>query len=65
MTTQRRVALVNEAGGYVGPALAREFAGRGHDLVLGNPTSELVAELTDLGAKVEAVAGVANLAHAG
>ena len=42
MTTTRRIALVNEAGGYVGPALAREFARRGHDLVLGNPSAELV-----------------------
>jgi len=62
MTTTRRIALVNEAGGYVGPALAREFARRGHDLVLGNPAPELVAELEDLGAAVEAVDGVRNLA---
>lgn len=63
MTTTRRIALVNEAGGYVGPALAREFARRGHDLVLGNPSAELVAELADLGAAVEAVDGVRNLAR--
>jgi H2-forming N5,N10-methylenetetrahydromethanopterin dehydrogenase-like enzyme len=41
----RRVALVNEAGGYVGPAMARELARRGHDLVLGNPSPELIGEL--------------------
>ena len=32
--TDRRVALVNEAGGYVGPDLARQLARRGHDLVV-------------------------------
>ena len=43
--TPRRVALVNDASGYVGPALARELASRGHDLVLGSPSPELIAEL--------------------
>ena len=38
MTEARnRVALVNDAGAYVGPAMAREFARRGHDLVVGTP----------------------------
>jgi NAD(P)-dependent dehydrogenase (short-subunit alcohol dehydrogenase family) len=60
--TERRVALVSDAGHYVGPALAREFARRGHDLVLGDPEPELVDELTGLGAAVEAVTGVRNLA---
>ena len=60
--TTRRVALVNDAGGYVGPALAREFARRGHDLVVGNASSELIAELRDLGADAIAVDGVRNLA---
>jgi 3-oxoacyl-[acyl-carrier protein] reductase len=59
----RRVAMVNEAGGYVGPALARELARRGHDLVLGNPSPDLVAELTEMGAAVEAVDGARNLAR--
>ncbi|MEX0768830.1 MAG: SDR family oxidoreductase [Microthrixaceae bacterium] len=63
MTAPRRIALVNEAGGYVGPALAREFARRDHDLVLGNPAPELVEELAQLGAAVEAVHGVSNLAQ--
>ena len=58
----RRVALVNEAGGYVGPALARELARRGHDLVLGHPADGLVEELEALGAAVEAVDGARNLA---
>lgn len=62
-SNERRVALVNEAGGYVGPALARELARRGHDLVLGNPSAELVDELVAVGAAVEPVAGVRNLAR--
>jgi len=58
----RPVALVADARGYVGPALARALAGRGFDLVLGDPTDELVAELADGGTAVEAVTGVRNLA---
>jgi len=60
---QRRVALVCEAGGYVGPAVARQFARRGHDLVIGNPAPGLVDELTALGATVVSVDGVRNLAE--
>jgi len=60
--TIRRVALLNEAGGYVGPAMAREWARRGHDLVLGNPADGLVDELAALGAEVVVVDGVRNLA---
>jgi 3-oxoacyl-[acyl-carrier protein] reductase len=61
--TARRVALVNDTGYYVGPALAREFARRGHDLVIGDPADGLVDELTELGATVEVVTGVRDLAH--
>ena len=60
--TNRRVALLNEAGGYVGPAMAREWARRGHDLVLGNPAEGLVEELQALGAEVVVVDGARNLA---
>ena len=58
----RRVALVSDAGSYVGPALARSLAARGHDLVLGDPGDELVAELEAGGAAVQPVEGVRNLA---
>jgi 3-oxoacyl-[acyl-carrier protein] reductase len=61
MSEPRRVALVGDAAHYVGPALARMLAARGHDLVLGDPTAELVAELQATGVAVEAVAGVSNL----
>ena len=44
--TDRRVALIADAGFYVGPALSRLMAERGHDLVLGDPKPELVEELT-------------------
>lgn len=61
--TRRRVALVNDAGHYVGPALAREFARRGHDLVVGDPAAGLADELADLGSEVVVVSGVGNLAQ--
>jgi 3-oxoacyl-[acyl-carrier protein] reductase len=57
----RRVALVVPCLTYVGPDLARLLAARGHDLVLGDPTDELLAELTESGVQVEAVSGVADL----
>ncbi len=62
MPEPRRVALVGDAAHYVGPDLARMLAARGHDLVLGDPSPELVAELEATGVAVEAVAGVSNLA---
>lgn len=63
MSQPRRVAIVGDAGHYVGPELARHLAARGHDLVLGDPGPALVAELEATGAAVEAVAGVRNLAR--
>jgi NAD(P)-dependent dehydrogenase (short-subunit alcohol dehydrogenase family) len=54
----RRVAVLNDAGFYVGPEQARALARRGHDLVLGDPAEGLVEELTSLGAAVEVVTGV-------
>ncbi len=59
---RRRVAVVADAGFYVGPALARALAQRGHDLVLGDPGDGLVEELEAAGATVEAVTGVRDLA---
>jgi NAD(P)-dependent dehydrogenase (short-subunit alcohol dehydrogenase family) len=60
-TTERRVALVTDAAHYVGPDLARLLATRDHDLVLGDPSPELVAELESAGATVVAVEGVLDL----
>jgi 3-oxoacyl-[acyl-carrier protein] reductase len=59
----RRVALVADAGFYVGPAVARSLADRGHDLVLGDPAPGLVDELQSAGAAVEVVEGVRDLAN--
>ncbi len=53
--TSRRVALVADAGSYVGPPIALLLAERGHDLVIGNPAPGLVDELTSRGAAVEVV----------
>jgi NAD(P)-dependent dehydrogenase (short-subunit alcohol dehydrogenase family) len=57
MTTDRRVALIAPAQNYVGPALARLLAQRGYNLVLAEPTADLVTELAALGAQVVAVGG--------
>ena len=56
MTTEtsspRRVALLADAGFFVGPALARVLATRGHDLALAHPEPGLVDELEAMGATV-------------
>jgi 3-oxoacyl-[acyl-carrier protein] reductase len=61
MSQTRRVALVADADLYVGPALARALAVRGHDLVVGNAKPPLVDELESMGAAVEVVPGVRDL----
>lgn len=53
--------MVSDAAGYVGPNLARVLAGRGHDLVVGDPAKGLVDELESMGATVVAVEGVTDL----
>ena len=57
---ERRVAVINDAAGYVGPSLARLLAPT-HDLVLGEPEDGLVEELGAVGAAVVAVDGVRDL----
>lgn len=57
----KRVAVVHDAAGYVGPQLALLLAQRGHDLVVGDPADGLVDELTAAGAAVEVVDGVRDL----
>ncbi len=65
MDQSRRVALVADASSYVGPAIAREFARRGHDLVLGSASALLTGQLEQLGATVVNIDGVRNLAKDG
>ncbi|MFQ5382177.1 MAG: SDR family NAD(P)-dependent oxidoreductase [Dehalococcoidia bacterium] len=52
------VTLITGAGDYVGPALARLMAGRGHHLVLHGPGESLVRELESNGTEVESIDGV-------
>ena len=59
----RRVALISDAAGYVGPDLARLLASRDHDVVVGDPAEGLIDELAGLGAAVEVVEGVRDLAR--
>jgi len=58
----RRIALIADTSTYVGPALARLLADRGHDLVVGDPAPGLVDELAARGVAVEVVEGVRDLA---
>jgi NAD(P)-dependent dehydrogenase (short-subunit alcohol dehydrogenase family) len=60
----KRIAVVSDAVGYVGPNLARLLAASGHDLVVGDPAAGVVDELQQLGAEVEVVEGVRDLAKA-
>ncbi len=62
-STARRIALVADTAFYVGPAIARLLAARGHDLVVGDPADGLVDELAALGAAVEVVTGVRDLSR--
>jgi 3-oxoacyl-[acyl-carrier protein] reductase len=57
---ERRVVVINDAAGYVGPSLARLLAAS-HDLVLGEPEDGLADELGEFGAEVAAVDGVRDL----
>ncbi len=61
MPGERRVAVISDASFYVGPDLARNLAARGHDLVLGDPSGELVDELRTRGAAGEAVEGARDI----
>ena len=59
----RRVALISDAAGYVGPALARLLAEADHELVVGDPEDGLVADLEGAGASVAVVDGVRDLSR--
>ncbi|WP_436794304.1 SDR family NAD(P)-dependent oxidoreductase [Actinospongicola halichondriae] len=61
--TSRRIAIVANASFFIGPAVARGLAERGHDLVIGDPEDGLVADLEAAGAAVEVVTGVRDLAE--
>jgi len=55
-TREKRVTILFDSWNHMMPALAREMVRRNHDLVLGDAQDEdLVKELRELGAKVEAV----------
>lgn len=58
----RRVALIADGTFFVGPALARVLATRGHDLAIANPAAGLVAELEGLGATVAVIDAPTDLA---
>lgn len=63
--SDRRVVLIADAQTHMMPDLALEMARRDHDLVIGPPADGLEAQLKDLGAQVEVVAGSENINEAG
>ena len=61
-TISRPVAIVADGHFYVGPELCRHFAQRGCNIVVGNASEELASELRGMGAAVEVVPNVKDLA---
>jgi NAD(P)-dependent dehydrogenase (short-subunit alcohol dehydrogenase family) len=61
MASPRPVALVADTRYYAGPELARHLAARGFDLVLGDPSDELTAEVETIGSSVTPVRGCSDL----
>ncbi len=61
-TSTRRVALIADGSFFVGPALARVLATRGHDIAIANPHHGLVGELEALGSTVAVVDAPRDLA---
>jgi 3-oxoacyl-[acyl-carrier protein] reductase len=53
--TERRVALLQRAGSFANPCLARRLAKAGHDVVLHAPRVGMAEELEALGASVEVI----------
>ena len=64
MSNARPVAIVGEANSYSGPAIAREMARRGFDLVLGDASPGLVDEVGALGGRAVDVTGTNHLLEA-
>ncbi|NNC81180.1 MAG: SDR family oxidoreductase [Acidimicrobiales bacterium] len=62
MASENPVAIVSNASSYVGPALATKLARAGFDLVLGDPTPEVLAEVEESGVQSWVVDSVHNLA---
>lgn len=63
MSSERPAAIIANASDYVGPALARQMASRGFDLVLGDPADGLVEELEQHGGATWVVDNVRDLAE--
>ena len=61
-SSTRRVALIADGSFFVGPALARVLATRGHNIAIANPQEGLVAELEALGATVAVIDASRDLA---
>lgn len=51
----KRVIILNDTSTHIGPALARNFAQKNHNIVLGTPAKGLADEVRKLGAEVAVV----------
>jgi 3-oxoacyl-[acyl-carrier protein] reductase len=60
-TAGRRIAIVGDAKHYVGPDLTRMLAASGHDLVVGDASAELIAEVEQLGATIISLDRTSNM----
>jgi len=59
--SSRPVAVIADARFYVGPELCRHLAARGFDMVVGDPTDELVEEIRSHGVQIVPVPGGSSL----
>ncbi|NCY15971.1 MAG: SDR family oxidoreductase [Actinobacteria bacterium] len=60
-TTGRRIAIVGDAKHYVGPDLTRMLAASGHDLVVGDASPELIAQVEGMGASIVSLDRTSNM----
>lgn len=60
-TTGRRIAIVGDAKHYVGPDLTRMLAASGHDLVVGDASAELIAEVEGMGSTIVSLDRTSNM----
>lgn len=61
--SSRPVAVVADARFYVGPELCRHLTQRGFDVVAGDPSPDLMEEISAMGATVVPVSGGASLSE--
>ena len=59
----KRVVILNDTNTHIGPSLARNFAKKDHNIVLGTPVKGLADEVRKLGAEVVVVDNLPDLSN--